>query len=68
MNFIDDHKHRFGVAPICTVLSEHGLSIAPSTYYARRARPATTAELADAYAANALVEKVRAIRTGQEKS
>ena len=30
--FIDDHRARFGVAPICTVLSEHGAKIAPSTY------------------------------------
>ena len=46
--FIDEHRMRFGVAPICTVLSEHGVSIAPSTYYARRSRPATAAELAGA--------------------
>src|ERR1700759_4563565 len=47
---------------MCTVLSEHGLSIAPSTYYARRARPATAAELNDAYAANTLVDLHRANR------
>ena len=40
MEFIRDHQgHRdavacvWGVEPICTVLSEHGLPIAPSTYY-----------------------------------
>jgi len=27
---------RWGVEPICRVLSEHGLPIAPSTYYAAR--------------------------------
>lgn len=40
--FIHDHKDRFGVAPICRVLTEHGCKIAPETYYAhmRRARSA----------------------------
>ncbi len=40
MEFIRDHADhrvdgglRWGVEPICTVLSEHGLPIAPSTYY-----------------------------------
>lgn len=37
--FIDAHRDRFGVAPICRVLTEHGCSIAPSTYYAARKRP-----------------------------
>ncbi len=36
------------------MLSEHGVTIAPSTYYQRRAQPVTEAELADAYLANAL--------------
>jgi putative transposase len=39
VTFIDAHKGRFGVAPICCVLSEHGLKIAPSTYYDATARP-----------------------------
>jgi transposase InsO family protein len=52
--FIDAYRDRFGVVPICTVLSEHGMPIAPSTYYAAKARPVSAAELADAYAANAL--------------
>ena len=33
VRFIDEHKARFGVEPICRVLSEHGCQIAPSTYY-----------------------------------
>ena len=39
MRFISEHKDRFGVEPICRVLSQHGCQIAPSTYYdaARRA-------------------------------
>jgi len=33
--FIDDHRDRFGVEPICRVLTEHGVKIAPSTYLYR---------------------------------
>ena len=33
MRFISEHRARFGVEPICRVLSEHGCVIAPSTYY-----------------------------------
>jgi putative transposase len=39
VRFIDTHKGRFGVAPICRVLCEHGLKIAPSTYYDATGRP-----------------------------
>ena len=42
VRFITDHKARFGVEPICRVLTEHGCPIAPSTYYDARqpaARP-----------------------------
>ena len=39
MKFISEQKNRFGVEPICRVLTQHGCQIAPSTYYdaARRA-------------------------------
>jgi putative transposase len=37
--FIDGHRERFGVEPICRVLTEHGIKIAPSSYYAYRSRP-----------------------------
>ncbi|QYG91175.1 IS3 family transposase [Iamia sp. SCSIO 61187] len=37
--FIDDHRDRFGVEPICRVLRSHGVAIAPSTYYAAKSRP-----------------------------
>jgi len=53
--YIEAYRDRFGVEPICAVLSEHGISIAPSTYYARRAFPVTEAELEEAYLVNALV-------------
>ncbi|BCO36403.1 putative transposase for insertion sequence element IS986/IS6110 [Mycobacterium heckeshornense] len=37
--FIAEHRARFGVAPICRVLSERGCKIAPRTFYAWQARP-----------------------------
>jgi putative transposase len=36
--FIDDHKHLYGVEPICSVLTEHGCQIASSTYYDNHAK------------------------------
>jgi len=45
--FVDAHRARFGVAPICRVLSQHGVPIAPSTYYAARARPRSARSIAD---------------------
>jgi putative transposase len=39
--FIDEHRQRFGVEPICAVLREQGCGIAPSTYYAATTRPAS---------------------------
>ncbi len=38
MTFVDDHKTRFGVEPICRVLRAAGLPIAPSSYYAAKKR------------------------------
>jgi putative transposase len=37
--YIDGHRERFGVEPICAVLRDAGVPIAPSTYYAARSRP-----------------------------
>jgi putative transposase len=39
ITFIDREKERFGIEPICRVLSAHDCKIAPSTYYARKTRP-----------------------------
>ena len=39
MAFIDEVRNRFGVEPVCRVLSEHDVQIAPRTYYAHRSRP-----------------------------
>jgi len=38
VRFITENRHRFGVEPICRVLTAHGCKIAPSTYYAARHR------------------------------
>ena len=55
VDYIDAHRSRFGVDPICAVLTEHGISIAPSTYYKAKQRGRISdTELADAYAANAV--------------
>jgi transposase InsO family protein len=53
--YIDTYRGRFGVEPICAVLSEHGMKIAPSTYYARKACPVSEAALQEAYLVNAIV-------------
>jgi putative transposase len=37
--YIDEQHGRFGVQPICRVLTAHGVAIAPSTYYAAKNRP-----------------------------
>ncbi|MGH7745641.1 MAG: IS3 family transposase [Candidatus Dormibacteria bacterium] len=60
--YIDAYKDRFGVEPICRVLSEHGMAIAPSTYYAHRARPVSDAKWDDAEMANRLLDLWRANR------
>lgn len=48
MAFVEEHKDAFGVEPICRVLSEHGVRIAPSTYYAAKTRPVSARSLRDA--------------------
>ena len=53
--YIDRYRGRYGVEPICAVLSAHGVPIAPSTYYARRACPVSPAALEEAYLVNTLV-------------
>jgi putative transposase len=47
ISFIDEHKARFGVEPICTELAKHGCGIAPSTYYAAKTRPLSARRQAD---------------------
>lgn len=47
MVFIDAHRERFGVEPICRVLTEHGCKIAPNTYWVAKKRPPSTRALRD---------------------
>jgi hypothetical protein len=51
-----EFKDRFGVGPICRVLTEQGIPIAPSTYYAQRAGRVSQADWDDAHAANRLLD------------
>jgi hypothetical protein len=39
VEFVDRERSTQGVEPICAVLTEHGMKIAPSTYYAAKSRP-----------------------------
>jgi putative transposase len=54
VRFIDEHADRtdgglrWGVEPICRVLREHNLAIAPATYYAARSRPPSARAVRDA--------------------
>ena len=58
MDFIAAHRGEYGVEPICAVLTEHGCSIAPSTFYAAQARTPSRRQLRDAE----LVEIITAAR------
>ncbi len=55
--FIDAYKHQFGVEPICRVLTDHNMPIAPSTYYAFKSRPRSARSLSD----ERLVEVVKEV-------
>lgn len=58
IDYIREHADRFGVEPICAVLAEHDIKIAPSTYWAhaKRGFGPTEAELDDAFSANELFD------------
>jgi putative transposase len=45
--FIDAQREEYGVEPICTVLKQAGVSIAPSSYYAAKTRPASARAVRD---------------------
>jgi putative transposase len=55
--YIDAHKDKLGVEPICRALTEAGTKIAPSTYYAARSRPPSARTVRDV-ATTALIKKV----------
>jgi putative transposase len=59
ISFIDEHKARFGVEPICTELAKHGCGIAPSTYYAAKTRPPSARRQAD----EALLVEIHRVHT-----
>jgi putative transposase len=46
--FIDAHRDRFGVEPICRVLREHDCGIAPNTYWVAKKRPPSARSVRDA--------------------
>ena len=52
MAFIDDNCGRFGALSVCRVLSEQGVKIAPSGYYAAKSRPPLARALRDPELAN----------------
>ena len=54
---------RWGVEPMCAVLSEHGVPISPSTYYEWIAKAPTQRQLRDAE----LVEIIRAAREDKKR-
>ncbi len=45
--FIDSVRERFGVEPVCHVLSQFVCKIAPGTYYAAKKRPPSARQLRD---------------------
>jgi transposase InsO family protein len=47
--FISTYKSMFGVEPICRVLKDHNVPIAPSTYYATNKRPPSARQKSDAH-------------------
>ena len=49
VRFIDEHKDRYGVEPMCAQLAELGCAFTPSTYYDARRRPRSRRAVADEY-------------------
>lgn len=48
VKFIDEHKHLWGIEPICRILSqEFGVKIAPQTYCASIKLPPSARSMAD---------------------
>ncbi len=65
--FIAAHRDRFGVAPICRVLTEHDAKIAPRTFYAWAARPPSKRGLWDATITEILAGIYEPDETGRRK-
>jgi putative transposase len=47
VDYGDGHRDRFGVEPICRVLTEHGCKIAPNTYWVAKKRPPSARAIRD---------------------
>jgi putative transposase len=58
VDFINQHRERFGVEPICDVLQ-----VAPSTYYAAVSRPASARQIEDE---KLMVELLRVYEENQQ--
>jgi putative transposase len=56
--FVEEHRDRFGVEPVCRVLE-----VPVSTYYARRSRPPSARELSDC----ALLVEIEVARSGYRR-
>ncbi|MGR7026724.1 IS3 family transposase [Geodermatophilus sp. URMC 62] len=63
VDYLDEHKERFGIEPVCAVLNDAGVQIAPSTYYAHRTRPPSARSIGDA-ATTAVIGRVHADNYG----
>jgi putative transposase len=61
--YIDQHKDRFGVEPICAALRAEGIAVAPSGYYAAKKRSPSRRSLSDA----ALAETIEATFFDRDK-
>lgn len=47
MAFIDQHREKFGADPICDVLREHGVGIAPNTFHVAKNPPQSARAVRD---------------------
>jgi putative transposase len=54
VDYIDQHKDRFGVEPICAALRVEGIQVAPSGYYAHKQRSPSRRALSDAVLAEVI--------------
>jgi len=66
VRFIDAVKEQFGVEPVCHVLSQFVCKIAPSTYYATKARPPSARQLRDEKVKEVLLQIWRDPDAGRE--
>ncbi|WP_448639426.1 IS3 family transposase [Geodermatophilus sp. URMC 63] len=63
VDYLDAHKDEFGVEPVCAVLKDSGVQIAPRTYYAVKTRPPSARSISDV-ATTREIERVHAENLG----